>query len=332
MSEKSRRLREFLPQAVKYAVIVVLLALPIVALGRLMIATEDELDEVRGQALMEFETQTRVITNCYQTDPNPDYSWGYGFVRSHRGNITLEVGVLKLDGQVVIDNLKMNKLGMGYYHDGGLSPENNETYGWDIYMATNIWGYGGYPVIMDGLRVEYARDPSTKQFKFFRVGTDDIRGRIWFDKDGDYEALRRVSADTYMEADVHAPVINDMYEAAYVQRHRQYFVFRGNYAGLKPLVNTDDTNWMDLGRRNEAPYSNSGFHGLGKTDFYISYANLITSTTGHNNNNKAFNPWRPEWNQHSWGNKPMPIGYNRIPGQGWWMSMQRVYADADVSW
>jgi hypothetical protein len=334
MGNKTHRLWEILPRVAKYAVITVLMALPIVALGRLMISTEEELEDVRGQALLEFKNETRVLTDMWQHHLNTGYSWGVAHLDSHRGNLTYEACSLKLNGKIILDDVRMESMGVGYYNQqGDLSPGTPlSTIDWDIYLRTVTFGHGNYPILINGLRLEFARRPADGAFLFFRVGTDDITGRLALksdleDKADDHDAgMKRVSGDLYLIADAASTVGIMLYDIpAYVAQHRQYYAFAAYFIAISQTVNTDQVRWADLGRTDEPPYNDGAFRGEGKTDFYLSYANLVTSSTGQSNSNQAFNPYRDETGRRVSANQ-------RIPGQGWWLSAQRLHARADANW
>jgi hypothetical protein len=165
---------------------VVLFLLPVAAVARLILATDDELDDVVAQSLLEFTTQQRTISS-----------------------ITLDYAILKMNAELKIDNMILDAASLGYYNGS-----------WDIQIERNtgiansgaIFGGAGrsgghQPIYFRGLRLElaYTTNPAG-HFAFLRIGSDDFSGVLdlnrgtWGGTDGGSGALRRISFDGNIRA------------------------------------------------------------------------------------------------------------------------------------
>ncbi len=316
-----------------------LIVLPLVAVGRIMVATDDELADVRAQALAEMEIDHRVNHNVtYVTS----FGW-HQDMSTHNYSISYDCVVLKLNTRVTFTNVQ----GSGLYalNYGGFW--GKDAGGWDVYLGEHVFGQtindsgtwdSDRSITMNGVRIEFAYDEIDsvdRRFLFFRFGTDDMRGRF-----STSNQARYISFDGILDNPLEATLATGSGHIWPGTRgHRTEPYMRMNYhrqtltaklpmstsLGRQPLT---IVNYMDFG---------PGTPSSGRTDFYISIADTITATsnvrgthgggpypTAHHvyptvitNDGRALGPWN--------------MARNTIPGRGLWMHFQRGYVSAEVS-
>ncbi|WP_028314975.1 hypothetical protein [Desulfatibacillum aliphaticivorans] len=263
-----------------------LLAAPVHA--RLESVDDKTLAEIRAQALMSFAIESRSVHTS-------DAAWFW----QDDGYVDYDVFVVKLDEEVAISNLSMSRLSAGYYHDG-------DGYGWDIDMSGDdgvVLGADGYPLTFNGLRIEVAvddADSANPNILFIRFGTDDISGRLRAADSGLLTfggSIQTLSVDGHIESILAA--------TADPNGHRIETAW-AYIGGLLPiLLNLNNVEYIDFGNTGD---------GIGASDFYLSFANLITDSRGETNANSAFNA--------------NESGATHIPGQGVWLHFQQTFVQA----
>jgi hypothetical protein len=268
---------------------VVLFALPVAAVAKLVLATDDELDDVVAQSLLEFTTVRRTVQD---RDNTSRY-------------FTHDVAILKVNAMLKIENMAMGRTLMGYYNGN-----------WDIEMAgaSAIWGgVGGrvagntiHPIYFKGLRLEVAYT-TAGHFSFLRIGSDDFSGILDLaqgNSGAGSGSIQRVSMDgrIYAQAQINLDIdVND--------RRKNNHVY---------VVTIPTTNIYRL-YYNTA--TGNGDYDRGTTDFYITMSDYIyqdgTTTV---RNAVAINP---RANVHGVANQR-----HHLPGYGWWMHFNQIAADA----
>jgi hypothetical protein len=272
---------------------IVLFALPVAAVAKLILATDDELDDVVAQSLLEFTTVRRTTTS----------GWG---------NITHDVAILKANAQIKIDNMRVDQVLLGYYNGG-----------WDIEIGNStgiVWGGRGdsdndgnaddgpvRPVYFKGLRLEVAYT-TAGHFSFLRIGTDDFSGVLDVKRIGSNTAgaiirqsmdgrIRAITDVTTGDVDVNA-------------RRTTQASLSGHTVGM--------SNVWQL-------YFNAGTgeFNRGTTDFYISMSDYIyPDGSGTYRNSVAINPRNLV---HYNGTAAYA---HHLPGYGWWMHFNQISAEA----
>ncbi|MBI5845876.1 MAG: hypothetical protein HZB23_14550 [Deltaproteobacteria bacterium] len=272
----------------------VLIILPLAAVAKLMLVSDEELDDVVGQSLLEFSIVNRTVA-------------------TPGGNMVFTPAILKVNALVIINNVHMTNVRLGWWgsnfdnpaHDMqiyGAATHNGSTAGG---TATGLtWGGAGYPIYMRGLRIELAYDnlyAANPNFLFLRVGSDDFSGCLDADPDGNgLGSLERLSFDGRVQSSGSIWPIPAI--------------------GIDEQFNNDTATTGPLGI--EIPFSHVTrmyFHvpavqDEGRTDWFISLANNISM--GGNNNSVSWNP-------------KTTVAEN-VPARGYWMHFQSLYAAANT--
>ncbi len=276
-----------------------LILLPVVAVSKLIVATDEELDDVVAQAMIEFTTVTRVVPA------------GSG------GNLTYDVAILKAKMQVRLDNVFLGQAKAGWWRGNSC---------WDLNVDKNegaVLGatYQGsnFPLIMNGIRLEIGFDQllggvdhgKLPDFLFLRIGTDSVTGLVEMNPNGGSEGcLERLSSDARIQSNLSVyrffGILNISHVALPVN---QACVNSATMIGQ----NIDANQLFRLYYGCTGPRSETGAH-TGDTDIYVSFSDTITDDSS-NINSLA-------WNPHNHVNLT-------VPGQGWWIHFQRVYAHAN---
>ncbi|MBI9076197.1 MAG: hypothetical protein JEZ02_12365 [Desulfatibacillum sp.] len=298
---------------------VFLIVFPLIAVGRIMVATDDELADIRAQAVAEMEIDHRNIAVTYQTSfgwhetMGPDERLAY--------SLNYDCAVLKINARVALRDVAGDSIrGLNYNGFWGVND------GWDIYADAHVFGDTSDlgddgQMIMNGLRVELAYDDIDsvdRRLLFFRMGTDDQRGRFSVNGGMQYLSFDGI-LDSNLEATLSWP--NTQTEPHMrMNYHRQTLAVRLPFStelGYQPLT---VVNFMDFGVEGSS---------AGPTDFYVSLADTITAWRDINGNNvkdtgevitndgRALGPWN--------------MARNTIPGRGLWMHFQRGSIGADAS-
>lgn len=252
----------------------VLVMLPLAAIGKLMSVSDEELDDVVGQSLLEFSVINRVVT-------------------TPGGTKTFTPIIIKVNAVVVINNVHMDNVRMGYWV--GV---------WDMHIDNGqglTWGGAGYPVYMRGLRIELVYDniySSSPRFQYLRIGTDDFSGCLdAASVTGDSpSSLLRLSYDGTVHANQLGVTISD-------QMNNATDCDSGILGVRIPM-----TNVLRM-------YFHCGPSDEGRTDWFITLADNISDGYG-NNNSVAWNPGST-------------VG-EHVPGRGYWMHFQNTYVGATL--
>lgn len=271
---------------------IVLVILPLAAVAKLMLVSDEELDDVLGQSLLEFSIVNRTVA-------------------TPGGPMIFTPAILKINALVIINNVHMTNVRLGWWganfdnpaHDMqiyGAATRNGSAAGG---LATGItWGGRGYPIYMRGLRIELAYDnlyAANPNFMFLRVGTDDFSGCLDADPDGNgLGSLERLSFDGRVQSS------GSIWPYAAIALDEQF--------------NNDTAATGPLGI--EIPFSHvtrmyfNCLEPQGRTDWFITLANNISR--GGNNNSVSWNP-RADVREH-------------VPARGYWMHFNAVYAAANT--
>ena len=307
---------------------VFLIVLPLVAVGRIMVATDDELADIRAQALVEMEIDQR--TNHSVTYVS-SFGWHQQTMSNTAYSLSYDCAVLKINTRITYTNIQGSGLfGLNYYGFW-----DSQSGGWDVYIGRHIFGStindsgtwdNDRSMVMNGLRIELAYDDidsASRKFLFLRFGSDDQRGRFSMRgtatsgmAEGRYISFDGILDNPLEESTSHWADNQGGQDEPYMRMnyHRQTLAARMTMStslGRQPL---SLVNYMDFG---------PGTPSSGRTDFYISIADTITVTRNNGGtretrvNSAAFGPWN--------------MARNSIPGRGLWMHFQRGYVSAEMS-
>ncbi len=272
------------------ALALTLICLPLAAVAKLMLVTDEELDDVVGQSLLELSTTTRTVSG-----PS--------------GTLTYTPVILKVNAVVIINNVHMNNVRLGYWSTGGdgstvTDMQINGESGGGVNSGMT-WGGAGYPVYMRGLRIELAYDninSANPNFLFLRMGSDDFSGCLDVDPDNSSRgSLDRLSFDGRVVSNISlwpivgGPVIMDQQ-------------FNNDTSTVIAGFDTPFSNVLRM-------YFHCGPQDEGRTDWFITLADNI-SDSGHANNSISWNP-------------KMSAATN-VPARGYWMHFQSLYAAATL--
>lgn len=276
---------------------VVLICLPLAAIAKMIITNDDELDDVVAQSLIEFTTQNRNVTG-----PNG-------------GTLNYDALIMKVHGTIMVQSIYMNQVKLGYWNGSGV---------WDVELdghsaghANNgvIWGGNGYPIYLRGLRIEIGYDDidtANPTFLFLRLGSDDFSGCLDLNP-GNYSGTPQTACIDRISMDGKVKSNRSIWLAA------PAVTINGNFARITeapaPLGTSVPTTNM------QALYYHCGSYDTGRTDFYISIAANISDNAGGNNNIA----WHPGYQFNS----TRSIA-EHIPGRGFWMHFQALYAEATM--
>ncbi len=291
---------------------ILLICMPLVAIGQLVVATDDELEDVGAQYLFRFDRVHRNILgpNYYNHEPGGD-NW------NTRGMISYDAAVLTIDSKLLFRGIRVSGTSMGYWNDGsGL--------GWDVDLRDAsdgiIFGGKGYTMTFNGMRIELAYDnlaSANPNMLFFRMGTDSLTGCFDFTPDGTQPSgttstggsIQRISVDGRIYGHTGQTNLGIM-----VNSHRANQFFGMNQWPLGDVYVPTVKVWEQF-------YGTTGpganFGGNGATDFYFSLSNAIYD--------------------HEGGAVNVPRAYNvgayvnsHIPGRGWWIHFNDSYANCGL--
>lgn len=308
-----------------------LILLPLVAVGRIMVATDDELAEVRAQAIAEMEIESRNVVVTYATS----FGWNQNNGGDTGYSLTYDCAVLRLNTRIAIRNLQVSGLYAlnyyGFWTADGHSPtansgtNNNVAGSWDIYIGKMVLGDIGTPFgstaggefLLNGLRIELAYDDidsAARRFLFLRMGSDDVHGRMTVNEAGTTGTGTTCyfSLDALLDNPLESTLGEDHMRLNY---HRQTLAMRIPMSTAVGRAGLRQVNFMDFGLGTGSPYSSSAC----RTDFYLSIADTITARNGASiitNAGRALGPWNR--------------GRETIPGRGMWMHFQRGFVDAAI--
>ena len=239
----------------------ILICLPIVAVGKLIVATDDELDDVVAQSLLEFTTVSRTITGS--------------------GTYRYTAAILKVRAVITIQNVHVNKLKAGYWRTTPTNAFDLEVDGYTSRgqqdngaVLGGIVGGNTYPLIFNGLRLELAFN-TAGDFVFFRLGSDDVTGSAELNyKNYNMGGLGRVSSDARIQSNL----------SVWPLPHLALDVNTAcaNFATMTGI--SVDTHYL-----HRLYFGNTGPCYQGRTDMYVSLADAITSNSGATNS-LAWNP------------------------------------------
>jgi len=280
---------------------ILLICMPLVAIGQLIVASDDELQDVGAQYLLKFERVNRRLNG-----PNM-YGHVPGGAATTRGIISYDAAVLTIDAQLIFHGVRVSRVAQGYWNDGTSTD-------WDVLIQDAndglVFGGRGYPFIFNGLRIELAYDnlsSANPNLLFNRIGTDDLTGCFDYTPDGttgeNGGSIERISIDGRLFGHT-----NQTDLALVVNSHRATQFFGMNQWPLGDIYVQTQSTWEQFyGTTGPAPQQ-------GDTDFYFSLANTIRDHEGGAVNiPRAFNA-RGNVNSH-------------VPGRGWWIHFNDSYAN-----
>ncbi|MBW1989066.1 MAG: hypothetical protein JRI97_05920 [Deltaproteobacteria bacterium] len=269
-----------------------LICMPLVAVGQLMVASDDELQEVSAQSIFHFDIEARSIS----VNGNA------------ANNVYLDAAVLKFDADLVFQGVRVSRVALGYYNDGH-AYDGHFNPDWDIMLSDGgdgvVFGGHGYFMNLNGVRVELAYDnlrSANPNFLFLRFGTDDCKGIFDFTPDGTtgtgVGSIERISLDGRIYGVV--PGLSSLPMA--VNTHRAW-----QFDPVSALVTTITPYTKDVWHQ---VYGSTGPNQGDRsttTDFYFSLATKVWNMAGTQvvNDIRAVNPGATV-NSH-------------IPGEGWWI-------------
>ncbi|SHJ80782.1 hypothetical protein SAMN02745216_02306 [Desulfatibacillum alkenivorans DSM 16219] len=291
---------------------VFLIVFPLIAIGRIMVATDDELADIRAQAVAEMEIDHRNLAVTYVS------SFGWNESMTNRAySLNYDVAVLKINARVAMQDVEGDRIAaLNYTGFWGVSD------GWDFYVDAHTFGdttgVGDDGImIMNGIRVELAYDDIDsvdRRFLFFRFGTDDQTGRF-----NVQNHMRYISFDGILDNNLEETLSwpdNDTEPYMRMNYHRQTLAASLPFETGLGKQALSAVNYMDFGVEYD---SNGNPASSGPTDFYISIADTITAKRGTaviTNDGRALGPWN--------------MARNSIPGRGLWMHFQRGFVSAEV--
>ena len=291
---------------------VFLIVFPLIAIGRIMVATDDELADIRAQAVAEMEIDHRNVSVTYVSS----FGWNEEMTNTAY-SLNYDCAVLKINARVALEDVHGDGLaGLNYTGFWGVEG------GWDLYCGAHTFGdkseIGDDGImIMNGLRIELAYDDIDsvdRRFLFFRIGTDDQTGRFTLNGNMQYLSFDGI-LDNNLEATLNWPD-NDESDKPWDEPYMRMNYHRQTLAASLPFDSglgkqaLSAVNYMDFGNENGSS---------GTTDFYVSISDTITASNGSSvitNDGRALGPWN--------------MARNTIPGRGLWMHFQRGFVSAEV--
>ena len=286
---------------------VLLIIFPLIAIGRIMVATDDELADIRAQAVAEMEIDHRNLAVTYVSS----FGWNHTHMSNLAYSLNYDVAVLKINARVALRDVEGDGIGaLNYTGFWGVSD------GWDFYVGNHSFGDTSEigddgMMIMNGIRIELAYDDIdsvNRRFLFFRFGTDDQTGRFQLNNTMQYISFDGI-LDSNLEATLGWPSASNE-PHMYMNYHRQTLAAELPLGSLGRQA-LAAVNYMDFGSENLSS---------GPTDFYVSIADTITAKRDGaviTNDGRALGPWN--------------MARNSIPGRGLWMHFQRGFVSAEVS-